>query len=98
MEKSLSHKMCYTPGIFDNIFRWHFSSSGNRYFNDISWAQAYTNNTLLLAAIKYLKDKEHRFGKIKGKGVIFLNCPYIQCKQSVLPRSLELRGDFQTHR
>jgi hypothetical protein len=24
MEKSLSHKMCYTPGIFDNIFRWHF--------------------------------------------------------------------------
>jgi hypothetical protein len=40
--------------------------SGNRYFNDISWAQTYTNNTLLLAAIKYLKDKEHRFGKIKG--------------------------------
>jgi hypothetical protein len=44
--------------------------------NDISWAQAYTNNTLLLASIEYLKDKEHRFGKIKGKGVIFLNCPY----------------------
>jgi hypothetical protein len=62
--------MFYTPGIFDNIFRWHFFS-GNRYFNDISWAQAYTNNTLLLAAVKYLKDKEHRFGKIKGKGVIF---------------------------
>ena len=70
MEKSVSHKMFYTPGIFDNIFRWHFFS-GNRYFNDISWAQAYTNNTLLLAAIKYLKDKELRFGKIKGKGVNF---------------------------
>ena len=59
MEKSVSHKMCYTPGIFDNKFRWHFFS-GNRYFNDISWAQAYTNNTLLLAAIKYLKDALER--------------------------------------
>jgi hypothetical protein len=49
---------------------------GNRYFNDISWAQAYTNSTLLLAAIKYLNDKKHRFGKINGKGVIDLNCPY----------------------
>jgi hypothetical protein len=57
---------------FDDIF----FSSGNRYFNDISWAQAYTNNTLILAAIKYLKDKEHRFGKIQVKGVIFLKCPY----------------------
>jgi hypothetical protein len=75
MEKNLSHKMCYTPGIFDNIYRWHFFS-GNRYLNDISWSQAYTNNTLSLTSIKYLKDKEHRFGKIKGKGVFFLNCPY----------------------
>jgi hypothetical protein len=24
MEESLSHNMGYTPGIFDNIFRWHF--------------------------------------------------------------------------
>jgi hypothetical protein len=24
MEESLSHNMCYTPGIFDNIIRWHF--------------------------------------------------------------------------
>jgi hypothetical protein len=24
MEESLSHSMGYTPGIFDNIFRWHF--------------------------------------------------------------------------
>jgi hypothetical protein len=45
--------------VIDNKFRWHFFS-GNRYFNDISWAQAYTNNTLLLAAIKYLKDALER--------------------------------------
>jgi hypothetical protein len=31
--------------------------SGNRYFNDISSAQAYNNNTLLLAAIKYKKKR-----------------------------------------
>jgi hypothetical protein len=24
MEESLSHNMGYTPGIFNNIFRWHF--------------------------------------------------------------------------
>jgi hypothetical protein len=24
MEESLSHNMGYTPGIFDNIFGWHF--------------------------------------------------------------------------
>jgi hypothetical protein len=29
--------------------------SGWRYFNDILWAQAYNNNTLLLAAIRYKK-------------------------------------------
>jgi hypothetical protein len=23
-KKSLSHKMCYTPGIFYNIFHWEF--------------------------------------------------------------------------
>jgi hypothetical protein len=27
--------------------------SGKRYLNDIVWAQAYNNNTLLSAAIKY---------------------------------------------
>jgi hypothetical protein len=27
--------------------------SGKRYFNDILWAHAYNNNTLLLAAIRY---------------------------------------------
>jgi hypothetical protein len=27
--------------------------SGKRYFNDILWTQAYNNNTLLLAAIRY---------------------------------------------
>jgi hypothetical protein len=35
---------------------------------------------------------------IKGKEVIFLKTADIQCKQSVLPRSLELREDFQMHR
>jgi hypothetical protein len=29
--------------------------SGWRYFNDILWAQAYNNNTVLLAAIRYKK-------------------------------------------
>jgi hypothetical protein len=29
--------------------------SGRRYFNDILWAQAYNNNTLLLATIRYKK-------------------------------------------
>jgi hypothetical protein len=28
---------------------------GRRYFNDILWAQAYNNNTLLLTAIRYKK-------------------------------------------
>jgi hypothetical protein len=43
--------MCYTPGIFNNIFRWQFFLE-----RDISmWAQAYNNNTLLLAAIRYNK-------------------------------------------
>jgi hypothetical protein len=31
--------------------------SGKGYFNDIMWAQAYTNNTLLLAAIRYKKTR-----------------------------------------
>jgi hypothetical protein len=31
--------------------------------------------THLLAAIKYLKDKGHRFGKIKGKGVNVFKLP-----------------------
>jgi hypothetical protein len=39
----------------------------------------------------------HSYGKVKGKGVIFLT-DHIQCKQSLSPRSLELRGNFQMHR
>jgi hypothetical protein len=31
--------------------------SGKRYFNDILWAQAYNNNTLLLAVIRYKKTR-----------------------------------------
>jgi len=31
--------------------------SGKRYFNDILWAQAYNNNTLLLAALRYEKTR-----------------------------------------
>jgi hypothetical protein len=33
--------------------------------------------------------KEHSYGKVKGKGIIFLT-GHIQCKQSLSPRSLEL--------
>ena len=70
MEKSLFHKMCYTPGIFDNIFRWQFflERDTKMYFIDILWAQAYNNNnTLLLAAIIYLKkqQQEHSYEKEK---------------------------------
>jgi hypothetical protein len=38
--------------------------SGKRYFNDILWAQAYNNYTLLLAVIRY---NEYSYGKVKGK-------------------------------
>jgi hypothetical protein len=31
--------------------------SGKRYFNDILRAQEYNNNTLLLAAIRYIKTR-----------------------------------------
>jgi hypothetical protein len=31
--------------------------SGKRYFNDILWAQAYNNNTLLLSGIRYKKTR-----------------------------------------
>jgi hypothetical protein len=36
----------------------------------------------------------HSYGKVKGKGVIFLT-GHIQCKQSLSPRSLELRVIFK---
>jgi hypothetical protein len=42
--------------------------SGNRYFNDISWAHAYNNNTLLLAAIKYQKIRNTALERSKEKG------------------------------
>jgi hypothetical protein len=31
--------------------------SGKRYFNDILWAKAYNNKTLLLAAVRYKKTR-----------------------------------------
>ena len=59
--------MCHTPGIFDNIFRWHFFS-GKRYFIYMLWAQAYNNNTLLLAAIIYMnKTNKTKQEQIYGK-------------------------------
>jgi hypothetical protein len=61
------------------------------------WAKAYNNNTLLLAAIIY-KRQGAQLWKVKGKEVIFFKTALIQCKQSVLPGSLELRGYFQMHR
>ena len=96
--KRLLHKLFYISVIFYNIFRWTFS--GKTYFKDILWEPAYNNNTLPDAGIssnKILKYKEHSYGKEKGKGVIFLT-GYIQCKQSLSPRSLELKGNFQTQR
>ena len=52
------------------LHSWHFiqhiwlkKNYGKRYFNDILWIEAYDNNTLLLAAIRYKKDKEHNYGK-----------------------------------
>ena len=46
------------------LHSWHFLQhislgifSGKRYFNDISWIQAYDNNTLLLTAIRYKKTR-----------------------------------------
>jgi len=46
------------------LHSWHFLQlislgifSGKRYFNDILWKQAYDNNTLLLAAIRYKKTR-----------------------------------------
>jgi hypothetical protein len=75
--------------------------SGKRYFNDILWAPRYNNNTLsgtgILSNTIY-KYKEHSYGKVKGKGVFFILNWLIQCKQYLSQRSLELRGNFQTHR
>jgi hypothetical protein len=63
-------------------FDEHFS--GKRYFNDILWAPAYNNNTLPDTGISSnkikKKYKEHSYGKVKGKGVIFVT-GHIQCKQ-----------------
>ena len=94
-------KVCHTNVLHACHILQHISLgifSGKWYFNDMLWTQEYDNNTLLLAAIRYKKTRSS-YGKLKGKGVMFLiKTVHIQCKQSVLPRSLELRVDFQTHR
>jgi hypothetical protein len=56
--KFIGKKVCHTKcatllSSFTTYFDGNFS--GWRYFNDILWAQAYNNNTLLLAAIRYKK-------------------------------------------
>jgi len=65
--------MCYTPWYF-----WQHMSmaifSGERYFNDILWAQAYNNNTLLLRAIRYKKPRAQLW-KDKRKRSHFLTLP-----------------------
>jgi hypothetical protein len=43
---------------------------GKRYFNDILWAQAYNNNTLSLAAIRY-KIQGAQLWKGKRKRSLF---------------------------
>jgi hypothetical protein len=70
---SLSHKICYTPWYFGQ----HMSMaifSGKIYFNDILWAQAYNNNTLLLRAIRYKKPRAQLW-EDKRKRSNFLKLP-----------------------
>jgi hypothetical protein len=53
MEESLSHNMGHTPGIFDNIFRWHFVLEID--ISIIFRGHKHIIITLLLAAIQYKK-------------------------------------------
>ena len=53
MEESLSHNMGYTPGIFNNIFRWHFVLEID--ISMIFREHKHIVITLLLAAIQYKK-------------------------------------------
>jgi len=50
--------------------------SGKRYFNYILWAQAYNNNTLLSAAIRYKKTGSTAINRKKKVSNYFVNCPY----------------------
>jgi hypothetical protein len=80
-------------------FDEHFS--GKRYFNDILWAPAYNNNTLPdtgISSNKIKKIQGAQLWKGKRKRSHFFLTGDIQCKQSLSPRSLELRGNFQMHR
>ena len=43
----------------------------------VLWAQEYNNNTLLLAAIRYIKTRSKVIKKVKGKGNFVFNCPYL---------------------
>ena len=80
---------------FCNIFRWQFflERDTKMYFIDILWAQAYNNNTLLLAAIIYLKKTTTRAQLWKGKEVLFFKLP-ISNVNNLLPRSLEFSNFY----
>jgi hypothetical protein len=63
--------------------------SGKRYFNDILWEPTYNNNTLPDTGIsnnKIYKYKEHSYGKVKGKGAIFLKI--------FVTKKLGIEGEF----
>ena len=89
MEKSLFHKMCYTPGIFDNIFRWQFflERDTKMYFIDILWAQAYNNNTVI-SSNNIFKKNNNKSTAMKRKRGPFFKLP-ISNVNNLLPRSLE---------
>ena len=81
MEESLSHKMRYTPGIFDNICRWHFVLE-----IDIS---------MIFRWHKHIKRQGTPLWKGKRKCGSFFKTVHNQCKKHVLPIRLELRGIFK---
>jgi hypothetical protein len=96
-KKLVPQNVLHSCHILQHISLGNFS--GKRYFNDILWIQEYDNTTLLLAAIRYKKKQGAQLWKVKRERVHFLIITvHIQCKQSVLPRSLESRVDLQTHR
>ena len=68
-KKLVPQNVLHSCHILQHISLGNFS--GKRYFNDMLWIQEYDNTTLLLAAIRYKKNKEHNYGKLKGKGFIF---------------------------
>jgi hypothetical protein len=68
MEESLSHNMGYTPGIFDNIFRWHFFLEMEIYKNKMVTPKNFILQYIGMKNINILKRKCQ-----VGINVVFLN-------------------------